>query len=353
MECKLLKKEGKEIAFEMAFDALAFEKILIDTYREAAKEDKNKTQILPFLSTAALIESHPRGVQITHEAIRKIVADNYDTAIGELGIVPVSDPYIQPIQIEIGKPLVVTANILVVPNAGSLRFEGLTASYTEVYIEGSEIDDKLGYLCQYYQVANNEELISRLKAYNSIAALRRELEQSLLAFVEKANYTNKKQAAIDALLAANPMDVSAEEIDQYVMKEIQKMKNQVGEEVFEQQLKTSGRSLAALKAMIRKDVGFMPHLNLILASIAARIHFEITEDDRKKEIAAQREQSLQPAGMDSVADTLKKLKANPEILRSLDYKASLNKALDYVITKTVFSVKNRIPVKERMHPYFQ
>lgn len=351
MEYKLLKKEGNEITLEMAFDTAAFEKTLSETYKETVQNDKNQAAAAPFISTFALVEKHPRAMQITREAAKKMVTDNYDQVMQELGIVPVSDPYVRPVRMESGEHLIFMIKVLAVPHAG-IEFEGLTASYTEVYLEGSEVERKLKSMRRYYGAATDEELVAKMKQYDSVGALRNELQKTISAFAEHTNDSNKKQAAVNALLAANPMEISAEEIEACVMKEIQKMKNQVGDAFFETQLAASGHSLDSLKAIIRKDVKHIPHLNLILAGIAARLPLTISEEDRKKEIAAQRGQSLQPNTMDDVEETLRKLHENPEILRSLDYKVSLNKALDYVVDQTTFTVGNKVPVQEVMSPYF-
>jgi FKBP-type peptidyl-prolyl cis-trans isomerase (trigger factor) len=179
--------------------------------------------------------------------------------------------------------------------------------------------------------------------------MRDALSRSCEELVANLNRSAKREAAVKALLAANPFSVSEEEIDNYVLKEIQKLKSQVGEEFFGGET----HDIDALKKVVRRDVGHIPQLNIILAVIAAEKDFIVTNGDRKEEIARQRAQSIKPEMMESVDQTMEALAANPEMLEALDYKITLNKALDYVVEETDYTVKAGLTLREAVPKYLR
>lgn len=346
MKCEVLSREGGTVTFRMIFGPDVFEAKIIEAYRRICPEDI-ENPALALLSTAALLGRNKDAVAIVREAIQSILDENRESAMRELGIFSEYAIDVKPVAGELGEPLVLVARVSSL-SAETLKYEGLVASYNEVVVTESEVEDRLARDRARYGAASDEELLDKAQTHGSVEEMRDDIDRSLRRLAERLNVSAKRNAVAKALIEANPMAIPESEIERYIDGEIQKLIDQMGEESFRSQ----GFETDALRAAVRRDVGHMPHLNRILSALVSIADVEVTDDDRRREIESARAQSVRPDSLESVDETLKALHENPSMLGAIDRKISLDKTLDFVVEKSALKVRAGLTLQEAVPQYF-
>lgn len=346
MNCEWVTRTDHEVVFTMTFEPTVFEAEIIKAYRTLCRDDLTRPELV-MMSTAALLEGCPDAIDVVRAAVQSLLRDNHHAAMKKLDIFPTSDPQIQPVSSELDEPLVLVGRVSVAPSVQSLIYEGLEVSYSEVVAEGREVDERIAHARMCYRAQSDEELLAKTKAYTNLAEMRESIERSLIDLIDRLNASARREAAVKALLEANPFAISDDEIERHVSEEIEKMKSQMGEEAFSCQV----NDLTLLKNAIRRDSAHVPHLNLILSILAAQLHFDITDADRTRMIEKQRAQGMKPEAMESVEETMEALAENPKIRDALDRAVARDKALDHVMQSASFTVRTRLPVSEAAPHY--
>lgn len=345
MKSNLVRMEGFEAILEVEFESLDFEKAIIDSYL-AFEPDAPSNPELVILSTEALISRHSKALQITQRAIETLFARHYAELTKRHELIPLADPYVQPVSGEIGDPLDLLVKIKAVGGISELQVEGVEAHYVEVFAEGTEVDDRLQYARAYYQVETDEELVAKMGLYGNCEEMRESMTQSLVNYIDGVNLQAKREAAAKALIKANPFEMPVDALDSFVDSEIAKLANQVGSEELHRRLDDGPFDARALRALIKSDVGHIPQLNVLLRAYSANMTFHITDEHRLREIQAKRAQSVRSHAMEPVEETLEEVKRDPALLASLDEQVKLNMALDAAMDSMKFKVKARIPLRE-------
>lgn len=339
MKCEITNIKGACTSFTMTFEPDEFEEALVESYRKLNQDDVEKPELL-ILSMSATLEQCTNALDVVRDTVETLLNSYYQEALDELGIIPLSDVNVLPISSELGDPLVLCATVTAVPDFGMIKCEGLKASYCEVVTQGIEIDDRIAQACDLYHVKSVQSLIKKVGTYKDEDEMRTALGMSLRLAVEQLNSDAQRRATADALLEANSIEVTDSEIERYIDGEIEKLKNQLGEE------KISQMDYENLRTMVKRDVGHLPKLNIILSSIAVEKCFLVSDEDRREVIRGLRSQSINPDDMESVEKTMSALEGNPSMRESLDFRISLDKALNYVVSKTELKPKMQIAFKE-------
>jgi trigger factor len=165
---------------------------------------------------------------------------------------------------------------------------------------------------------------------------------------EKTDY-NKKQAVVKGLIEANPFTLKEEIIEQQVMLEINQISKQMGPQVMQNYMKTSGRNMDDLKKEVRPQAEETIKKNLLLSAIADKILPEVTEEDIQEAI------SKQPGSfMDFTTDyetRRKRIEEMPGALEQIKHAIRLEKTTDYIVTKAILHERNTINIMDEFPEY--
>ncbi|MGE5403990.1 MAG: trigger factor [Candidatus Saccharibacteria bacterium] len=142
MKTKLERIEGNEVALEIEVAEDKLEKAVENAYRKVAakvnvpgfRKGKVPRQVLEaFMGKEAIFE----------EALEEIIPQAYSEAVEETEIEPVSQPKIDVIQMEDGKPLIFKANVVVKPEVKLGQLTGLTVEVPKVEVSEDHVNQRL------------------------------------------------------------------------------------------------------------------------------------------------------------------------------------------------------------------
>ncbi len=142
MKTKLERIERNEVALEIEVDVDRFEGAMQKAYRKMVtkvnipgfRKGKAPRQVLEaFLGKEALFE----------DALEEVIPQAYDEAVKETEIEPVSQPKIDIVQLEDGKPLIFKANIIVKPEVKLGTITGLKVEVPKQEVKDQDVDQRL------------------------------------------------------------------------------------------------------------------------------------------------------------------------------------------------------------------
>ena len=352
MSATLLKANKDEVTFLIQIDAKTFEKALIEEYNKATTLEDKKS-VPAFLSNRALLGQYPELEKIAGKALEKLMPSYYMSAIKELGLHPITFPKIMPRATVLGQPCVIEVSVTLEPELELKQFEGLEATYTPVLVTEDDLAQQMDGLRKQYNAENDDSKLLEKLPFDSIEALTEEIRGSLTTMAKERTDFNRKEAVMKQLLEANPFTLKEEIIEQQVMIEINQISKQMGPQVMENYMKSSGRNMNDLKKEVRPQAEETIKKNLLLSAIAERISPEVTEEDIKEAI------SKQPGSfMDFAADyetRRKRIDEMPGALEQIKHAIRIEKVADYIVTKTIFhedkatTVLDELPEHMKLH----
>ncbi|MGE5545106.1 MAG: trigger factor, partial [Bacillota bacterium] len=142
MKTKLERMERNEVALEIEVDADRLEQAMQKAYRKIVtkvsipgfRKGKVPRQILEaYLGKEALFE----------DALEEVVPEAYEKAVKETEIEPVSQPKIDIVQIEGGKPLIFKANVVVKPEVKLGTITGLKVEIPRQEVREEDVNRRL------------------------------------------------------------------------------------------------------------------------------------------------------------------------------------------------------------------
>lgn len=350
MAVTLLKANKDEATFLIQIDAKTFEKALIEEYNQATSAEDKKSAPA-FLSNEAVLGQYPEMGKIVGKALEKLMPPYYMSAIKELGIHPLTFPKIMPRTTALGQPCVIEVRVALEPELELKQFEGLEAVYTPVLVTKEDLAKQIvGLRKQYGAEKDDSKLLEKLP-FDSIEALTEEIRSSLTAMAKEKTDFSRKEAVVKQLLEANPFTLQEEIIEEQVMIEINQIGKQMGPQVLQNYLKTSGRNMNDLKRELRPQVEATIKKNLLLSAIADRISPEVTEEDIKEAI------SKQPGSfLDLTADyetRRRHIDAMPGALDRIKHSIRLEKVTDYIVAKAILRQNKPTHIMDELPEYMK
>lgn len=352
MKCRLIGQENGEVRLEIIVDAAVYELAVADELAriDPACATDEKSVIC---SNRALVANHPKKLDILRAAIQAVFSGCCAEVYEQTGIVPISDPYVQPVDGDIGDDICLLVRVQVVPGTDQVALDSIEVSYPEVYADGSEVDARLERTRQILGVQTNEDLLRKTAAFSSVEEMRQVMSETLEQLIVAINEQAKREAASKALVKAFPVEVSKEQIDAYVEAELNKLISQIGAETLESRLSAGAHDIDALRRMIRRDVGHKPQLNVVLDAFARKMSITVTDEDRLKEIEAIRAQGLDPDTMPNAESTLEEVQQDSRLLSALDREVCRTKALERAMGQMKFRVSRSLPIAEGAPQYLK
>lgn len=350
MSATLLKSNKEEATFLIQIDANTFIKALIEEYNKTVPDDDRK-KAPSFLSNKALLGQLPGLEIIAGKALEKIMPAFYINAIKELGLHPMSFPKIMPRATELGKPCVVEVTVTLEPELELKQFEGLEAAYTPVCVTEDDVAVQLAGLRRQYNADNNDAILLEKLACNSIEIVQKEIRNSLTSMAEEKTDYNRKEAVLKQLIEANPFVLKEEIIAQQVMIEVNQISKQMGPQVMQNYLKTSGRNIDDLKREVRPQAEATVRQNLLLSAVAEKLSLEVTEEDIKEAVTKQ--PSLFMDFSTDYETRRKRLEEMPGALDQLIHSVRLEKATDYLVSKAILQQKQPAKILDVLPEYMK
>jgi FKBP-type peptidyl-prolyl cis-trans isomerase (trigger factor) len=349
MSAKLIRADQGEAIFLLEIDAETFERALLDEYNKDATEEYKKSAPA-ILSPEALLREYPWLEKITSMALEKLMPSYYMSAIKELGFQPMTFPKITPKSMAPGQPCVFEVRVTLEPKLELKQFEGLEATYTPVIVTEDDIARQLAALRKQHGAENDSKLLKKLHS-NSIEALTEDIRSSLTNMAKEKTDFNRKKAVVKQLLAINPISLAEEIIEQQVMIEINQIRKQMGPQVMQNYMKSSGRSMDDLKKEVRPEAETKVKKNLLLSAIADKISPEVTEEDIKEAISKQPD-----SFMDFTADyeiRRKRIDALPGALDKIGFLIRLEKTTDYIVAKAIIHENKPTNITDSLPEYMK
>ncbi|NLI91334.1 MAG: hypothetical protein GX434_03775 [Peptococcaceae bacterium] len=346
MPATLLKNNKDEAVFLIHIDAKTFEKALIEEYnKDTVAEDQKSASA--FLSNEAMLKQYPELQKITNKALEKLMPSYYVNALKELGLQPMTFPKIMPKTVVPGQPCVLEVRVALEPELELKQFEGLEASFTPVIVTEEDIAQQMKGLRKQHGAENDDAKLLEKLHVESIDALQEEVRRSLGIMAKDKTDFNRTEAVMKQLLEANTISLAEEIIQQQIMIEINQISRQMGPQVMQNYLKSSGRNMDDLKKEVRPQAERTVKKNLLLTAVAEKVSPEVTEEDIKSAIT-KRPGSI----MDFIADyetQRKHIDEMPGALDQIKHSIRLEKAADYIVGKAVLyenkptNIMNELP----------
>lgn len=288
-------------------------------------------------SNVRLLSSLPQ-----FEAIMKLsLQDGYYELIGEISeaeaFVPLDAPHIQLLDADFAGTFEMLFTVPIANGISKVTFEGIEVRYHPIVQKGTEVEDRIKDVCSQFEVKSPEELVEKTDFYPTVEAMRSALKESLDEFVDQVNVRALRDSACDALLRANRFPVADELLEGYVSREIESIVAQIGVEAFASQLERSGKTEQSFRKEVRGRVKDVPRLEIVLDAVAATLPQDVSDVERIAKIEERISQAPDGGQGEDGAAVLSQMKAQPNLVRSLDQSIRRDRAIDHVVK--VSSVK--------------
>ena len=334
MAARLVSKDNGEAVFLIEIDGKEFEQALLEAYREATAE--NKPDLPPLISTRAMLAQYPELEKLSNAALDKLLPLAYQQALDELGLTPMTFPRIAPRRTVLGQPCLIEARVILEPEIKLAQYEGLAAAYTPVVVTEQGLKKQMdGIRKQHDAMDDDQKLLEALKQFKTIEEAEADMASSMRELAEEKNLAARREAVLDALLAANPISLPEEVVEQQVMMEIGRFRQQIGPANFDNYMKSSGRTIDDIKREVRPQAEQMPKRNLLLAAVATAAALEPDEEQIQKAVMSQMQATFD-LGQDYEV-LRQRAEATPGAMDKIRHGALLEKALDYIVEHAVLT----------------
>ncbi|PKR79168.1 trigger factor [Halalkalibacillus sediminis] len=142
MSAKWEKKEGNEGVLTIEVDSEEFDRALDQAFKKVVKD----VQVPGFRKGKMprnMFEKRFGVEALYQDAIDFVLPDAYMKAVEETGITPVDKPDVDVEQIEKGKNLIFTANVIVKPEVELGEYKGLEVEKEDTTVTDEEVDEEL------------------------------------------------------------------------------------------------------------------------------------------------------------------------------------------------------------------
>lgn len=143
------KIEKNTVLLEVEVDADQFAKAVEKAYRRLVKR-VNIPGFRPGKAPRVILERHVGKQALLEEAVEIIVPEAYYQAVKDTGIEPVSQPQLELVQVEEGKPVVFKARVVVKPEVELGQYKGLEVTRPKVEVTPEDVDRELKKLQERY-----------------------------------------------------------------------------------------------------------------------------------------------------------------------------------------------------------
>lgn len=337
MQYQVTERFSDKLSFKVTMDGADVER-LATAKAVQLLEDGIDPKKAGLRSNVRLLSSLPQ-----FEAIMKLsLQDAYFELIGEVseaeGFVPLDAPHIQLLDADFAGTFEMMFTVPIANGISKVTFEGVELRYHPIVQKGTEVEDRIKDVCAQFEVKTPEELVEKTDFYQSVEDMRSALKDSLEEFVKQVNVRALRDSACDALLRANRFPVADELLEVYVDREIDGIVAQIGAESFSSQLERSGKTEQSFREEVRGRVKDVPRLEIVLDAVAATLPQEVTDAERVAKIEERISQAPDGGQGEDGATVLSQMKAQPNVLRSLDQSVRRDRAIDYVVEAA--SVRN-------------
>ncbi|NLO97541.1 MAG: hypothetical protein GX091_05675 [Peptococcaceae bacterium] len=343
MSAKIIKIEKDEAIFQIEIDAETYKKALIEEYRrDLAIRGENPDS--PF-SEKTLQEYHNLK-KISEKAVDKLFPAYYLNAIKKLELQPMSFPRIKFQTNNVGQPCVIEVRVILEPEVKIQKIEGLEVDFTPVIVTEEDIEQQLAVLREQHGAANDDVKLLQAMHFDSMDALKAEIRQSLESWARDRTEWNKKTAVMKQLLAANPIEINEEVIEEQIMLKIEQMQNQMGPHGFQAYLESNGLTIDDMINEVRPQAEAKVKKGLILSAVADKLSPEVTEEDIKTMITKQSDSYL-----DSITNyeaRRKQIDKTPGALDQLKQAIRMEKAAEYILAQAVFHENQSVRVSDEL-----
>jgi trigger factor len=142
LKTKLERIERNEVALEIEVEADRLEQAMQKAYRKVV----TKVNIPGFRKGKAprqVLEAYLGKEALFEDALEEVIPQAYDEAVKETEIEPVSQPKIDVVQIEDGKPLIFKANVIVKPEVKLGTVTGLKVEIPRHEVSEEDVEQRL------------------------------------------------------------------------------------------------------------------------------------------------------------------------------------------------------------------
>jgi len=142
LKTKLERIERNEVALEIEVEADRLEQAMQKAYRKIV----TKVNIPGFRKGKAprrVLEAYLGKEALFEDALEEVIPEAYDEAVKETEIEPVSQPKIDVVQIEGGKPLIFKANVVVKPEVKLGTVTGLKVEIPRQEVREEDVEQRL------------------------------------------------------------------------------------------------------------------------------------------------------------------------------------------------------------------
>ena len=340
MTVTMLKSSEEEALFKIEIDADTIENAITEEFVKATRDDKPSPG-LP-LSNRAMMANHPELDRIAAKALNNILPSYYMRALKELDLTPLTYPEIMPQETKLGAPCVVKIRIGLEPKIALEKYAGLEASYVPVVVTEDDVNQQISGIRRQRGAGDDDEKLLANLPFDTMEAFAAEVHTSLLSLAQESTERNIKEAVINKLIETNPCSLREEAVEQQVMLQINRFRQQVGGKKFDDYLESTNRTLEDAKKEIRPEAEKAVKKNLLLSAVADSLQFDITEEDIKKTLL-QQENSIMDMALDFDARR-KRLEETPGAKEQLVHLIRLGKAADFIVDKAILSEEQPVRV---------
>jgi len=142
MKATAEKLENNEVLLDVEVDAGQFDKAMEQAYRKLVKT-VNVPGFRKGKVPRVVFESFVGKAALYNEAVEIVVPEAYMQAVEETNVEPVSQPKVELVQVEEGKPVKFTATIKVKPEVTLGRYAGLQVTKPDTEVTGQDVDNEL------------------------------------------------------------------------------------------------------------------------------------------------------------------------------------------------------------------
>ncbi len=184
----------------------------------------------------------------------------------------------------------------------------------------------------------NDAFAAEVSDFETLDALKADIEAKLLANRTKGAETTAKRSLISKVVEANPAELPELYVSQRAAEEAQQRLRHLASQGFD--LAQLGSDITAFAESMKGDVKTAIHESVVMRAIGKEHAIEVTDEDIETHLAKQAEESGQPLAR------LKAQLANPEARDQLRSRMTYDRVVDLIWSKAKVEKVDALPEEE-------
>jgi len=291
------KREGNLVTLEVEVEYSLFQKSFAGALLQAGKEVK-LPGFRPGKAPQEMIERALNREYVSHLAAQDLIAELYPQLIDLGKIDPVDYPNIEVVQQAEGKPFIFKAKVEVYPTAKLGNYKGLKLTKHPTTVTENEVVHMLGHLQERFAAAKAEgekelfplddEFAKKVSRFGTLAELKAELQNSMLAEKQASAEAELKNQAITAVGGAAEIDLPKAMIEREIEVMLDELRSSLAQSglTLEDYLKGAKKDGAALHQEMKPAAEARVRGKVVLKTIAEMEKMQISDDEYQAEIKA-------------------------------------------------------------------